>query len=114
MKKSLIAAAIVGSALFSSASFAEDYKIDIEGQHAFIQFKIKHLGYSWLYGRFNKFDGSFSYDENAPENASIQVTIDTSSIDTNHAAIHRNKGATGIPRIDRRIGLNEKIIIINI
>lgn len=85
MKKSLIAAAIVGSALFTSASFAEDYKIDIEGQHAFIQFKIKHLGYSWLYGRFNKFDGSFSYDEKAPENASIQVTIDTSSIDTNHA-----------------------------
>ena len=85
MKKSLIAAAIASTALFAGASQAEEYKIDIEGQHAFIQFKINHLGYSWLLGRFNEFDGSFNYDENAPENASINVTIDTASIDTNHA-----------------------------
>ncbi|MEL7799743.1 MULTISPECIES: YceI family protein [Idiomarina] len=85
MKKTLIAAAIAGSTLFTSAAMAEDYKIDTEGQHAFIEFKISHLGYSWLYGRFNDFEGSFSYDENAPENASVNVTIDTSSVDTNHA-----------------------------
>lgn len=85
MKKTLVAAAVAGSALFTSAAIAEDYKIDTEGQHAFIEFKISHLGYSWLYGRFNDFEGSFSYDENAPENASVNVTIDTSSVDTNHA-----------------------------
>lgn len=85
MKKTLIAAALAGGTLFTSAAMAEDYKIDTEGQHAFIEFKISHLGYSWLYGRFNDFEGSFSYDENAPENASVNVTIDTSSVDTNHA-----------------------------
>lgn len=85
MKKTMIAAAIASTALFAGASQAEEYKIDIEGQHAFIQFKINHLGYSWLLGRFNEFDGSFNYDPSAPENASINVTIDTASIDTNHA-----------------------------
>ncbi|MCU7915091.1 MAG: YceI family protein [Candidatus Thiodiazotropha sp. (ex Gloverina cf. vestifex)] len=45
---------------------ASDYLIDTEGSHAFIQFRISHLGYSWLTGRFNRFSGEFSYDENDP------------------------------------------------
>ncbi len=85
MKTQLLAlSAIVGSVLAAPA-MAEDYVIDTEGQHAFIQFKIKHLGYSWLLGRFNDFEGKFSYDEANPSNASVEVTIDTASIDTNHA-----------------------------
>ena len=85
MKKTIIAAAIASTALFAGTAQAEEYKIDIEGQHAFIQFKIKHLGYSWLLGRFNDFEGKFSYDEANPGNASVEVTIDTASVDTNHA-----------------------------
>lgn len=84
MKKTLLATALAATSLFSATTLAADYKIDTEGQHAFIQFKIKHLGYSWLIGGFNEFGGSFSYDENAPENASVNVTIDTASVDTNH------------------------------
>ncbi|MDN7124707.1 YceI family protein [Pseudidiomarina sp. 1APP75-32.1] len=86
MKKLLLAAAV--SAALSGAlgqAQAADYAIDIEGQHAFIQFKISHLGYSYLLGEFTDFDGSFSYDESNPGAASVQVTIDTSSIDSNHA-----------------------------
>lgn len=64
---------------------ASDYVIDTEGSHAFIQFRISHLGYSWLTGRFNRFSGEFSYDENDPASATIEVHIDTASIDTNHA-----------------------------
>ena len=64
---------------------AADYLIDTKGSHAFIQFKIAHLGYSWLLGRFNTFSGEFSYDENNPSTARIKVDIDTASIDSNHA-----------------------------
>ncbi|MCW8870532.1 MAG: YceI family protein [Proteobacteria bacterium] len=64
---------------------AADYDVDIKGQHAFVQFKIQHLGFSWLYGRFDTFDGSFTYDENAPEKSSIQMTVQTNSVNTNHA-----------------------------
>jgi len=64
---------------------AATYKIDTEGAHAFVQFRIQHLGYSWLWGRFDKFDGSFEYDEKQPEKASLQITIDTTSLNSNHA-----------------------------
>ncbi|GAA4826641.1 protein YceI [Marinicella pacifica] len=64
---------------------AAEYDLDIKGQHAFVQFKIQHLGFSWLYGRFDNFDGSFTYDENAPEKASIEMTVQTGSVNSNHA-----------------------------
>lgn len=83
MKKIMTAAAI--ATLFSSPLVqANDYIIDTEGAHAFVQFKINHMGYSWMLGRFNEFEGTFSYDEANPQNASVQVTIQTSSIDSNH------------------------------
>ncbi len=62
----------------------EHYVIDTSGAHAFIQFKISHLGFSWLYGRFNEFEGAFSFDPDNPSNSSVEVTIDTTSIDSNH------------------------------
>ncbi|MCK2041850.1 YceI family protein [Chromohalobacter sp. TMW 2.2308] len=64
---------------------AADYKIDSEGQHAFIEFKISHLGYSYVLGSFEDFTGTFSYDADAPEDASANVEIDVNSIDTHHA-----------------------------
>lgn len=64
---------------------AADYVIDTQGAHAFIQFKISHLGYSWLLGRFNDFSGSFSYDEKNPNAAKVEVLIKTASLDSNHA-----------------------------
>ncbi len=76
---------IAGSVFTSSSLFAADYEIDTKGAHAFIQFRVQHLGYSWLYGRFNEFGGKFSYDEAAPEKASVEVNIKTASVDSNHA-----------------------------
>lgn len=69
----------------ASVALAADYVIDTKGAHAFVQFRVQHLGYSWLYGRFNKFDGEFSYDPAKPDASKIAVTIDTTSVDSNHA-----------------------------
>ncbi|MGB0894409.1 MAG: YceI family protein [Parashewanella sp.] len=77
-----VAAALLG---LSSTASAADYQVDVKGAHAFVNFKIKHLGYSWLYGRFNKFDGKFTWDKAKPNDAQISIEIDTSSIDSNHA-----------------------------
>jgi len=72
--------------LFSTTSHAaEHYQIDTKGMHASINFKIKHLGYSWLKGRFEKFSGDFSYDAKQPSNSQVSVTIDTASVNSNHA-----------------------------
>jgi polyisoprenoid-binding protein YceI len=80
---------VIGAALalsLSSSVFsAETYQIDKKGMHAFIEFKIKHLGYSWLKGRFNDFDGTITYDEKSPSASAVNVTIKTSSVDSNHA-----------------------------
>lgn len=78
----------LGLLLTLSASFsatAADYVVDIKGMHAFIQFRIVHLGYSVMVGRFNDFSGDFSWDKNNPAASSITVNIKTSSVDTNHA-----------------------------
>jgi len=83
MKKYLLAASL--AALMTIPAQAADYVIDTKGAHAFVQFKISHLGYSWLYGRFNTFSGDFSYDAEKLTEAKIQLTIDTSSVDSNHA-----------------------------
>jgi polyisoprenoid-binding protein YceI len=85
MMNKLIAIGFTALLSMSGALQATEYKIDTAGAHAFIQFKIKHLGYSWLYGRFNDFDGRFNYDPAKPEASSVDVTIKTASLDSNHA-----------------------------
>ncbi len=67
------------------AKAAEKYVIDTDKAHAFIQFKVSHLSYSWVLGRFNTFEGQFSFDEKNPDASKVEVTIDTASVDTNHA-----------------------------
>jgi polyisoprenoid-binding protein YceI len=67
----------------STIPVAEHYVIDTEDMHAFITFRIQHLGFSWLEGRFNRFSGNFDYDANNPANNRVQVEIDVDSVDTN-------------------------------
>jgi polyisoprenoid-binding protein YceI len=52
MKKSLIVG-LIATTLLSPVTYAADYIVDYKGAHASINFKIKHLGYSWLTGRFD-------------------------------------------------------------
>lgn len=99
--KSLWLSAVLGG-LVAGASVmpaqAAEYVIDTKGAHAFIQFRVKHLGYSWLYGRFNEFSGDFTYDETKPEASKISVDIKTTSLDSNHA--ERDKHLRGKDFLD--------------
>lgn len=85
MLKKTLAALAIGSSLMAGQVFAADYAIDTKGQHAFVNFKISHLGYSWLWGTFKEFDGSFSFDAEQPEASKVNVTLQTASVDSNHA-----------------------------
>ncbi len=86
LKNSVSAAVLAISSLgLSFPVVAADYNIDTKGAHAFINFKIQHLGYSWLHGRFDDFNGTFSFDKEKPASSTINVTIKTSSINSNHA-----------------------------
>lgn len=83
-KKKLLAAGFI-SLISITPVFAADYVIDSKAAHASVEFRFKHLGISWLTGRFNSFDGTFSYDPDDPMNSKVEVRVDVSSIDTNNA-----------------------------
>ena len=85
LKKTLVALALGGALIGAGQAMAADYAIDKQGQHAFVNFKISHLGYSWLYGTFKDFDGIFSFDAAKPQDSKVNVTLNTTSVDTNHA-----------------------------
>ncbi|GEN29279.1 UPF0312 protein [Halovibrio variabilis] len=90
-KKTAFAAAIAAAALVPlSQAQAADYQIDTEGQHAFVQFKISHLGFSYILGSFEELDGQFAYDPDdlAASSAAIEVQID--SLNSNHAERDRH------------------------
>jgi polyisoprenoid-binding protein YceI len=85
LKKSLAALAL-GTALFTAGqAMAADYTIDKEGQHAFIDFTISHLGYSFIHGTFKDWTGTFSFDAAKPEDSKISIDVKTASVFTNHA-----------------------------
>lgn len=85
LKKVFKSLAVATCFLTASSAIAAEYKIDTQGQHAFVMFKIKHLNYSWLYGSFKEFSGNFTFDEKDPTAGKVDVTINTTSLDTNHA-----------------------------
>ncbi len=87
-KKMIVSCCIVSLfSLGSLTSFAAEnsYQIDVKGAHAFVQFRVKHLGYSWLYGHFDRFDGEFVYDPKDDSKNKVSVTVDVTSLDSNHA-----------------------------
>ncbi len=85
MLKKTLAALAIGSALLSANVMAADYVVDKEGQHAFVDFKISHLGYSYITGTFKDIDGKFSFDAAKPEDSKIEFNVNTASVFTNHA-----------------------------
>ena len=82
----------------SAPTAATEYVIDTKGGHASINFRVQHLGFSWLTGRFDTFSGAFRYDEKNPSASGISVTIDTTSVNSNHA--ERDKHLRGADFLD--------------
>ncbi|GGW65687.1 MULTISPECIES: YceI family protein [Halomonadaceae] len=91
LKKTAIATALAAAALIPlSQAQAADYQIDIEGQHAFVQFKINHLGFSYILGSFETFDGQFHYDADDLDASSVSMEVQVNSLTTNHAERDRH------------------------
>ncbi len=73
----------LAAAMMMPAAFADEYQIDTKGAHASINFKVNHLGYSWVVGRFDNFDGRFVFADGQP--SEVVVNIDPASVNSNHA-----------------------------
>ena len=85
MKKLLLGAAMAAILSISTPGHAAD-KYVFDKTHTQIIFFVKHLGFSFSEGEFLDFDGGFTFDTENPEQSSIDVTINTDSIDMDDEA----------------------------
>jgi len=85
LKKKIPGLVLIVAVMSSAPLMAADYIIDKKGQHASINFRVSHLGFSYIIGRFNDFEGSFSHDASNSSASKASVTINAKSVDTNHA-----------------------------
>ena len=81
---------MLAGALASTSAMAADYVIDTQGAHASINFRIDHLGVSYVVGRFNEFEGRFHYDADNLDATMVEVDINVASVDSNHAERDRH------------------------
>lgn len=66
---------------FTAVTAAQTYTID--PAHTYPYFKISHLGFSTMQGRFNSTSGTITVDMDNGT-GSVDITIDAESIDTAH------------------------------
>jgi polyisoprenoid-binding protein YceI len=79
-----LAATLLGFAINASADLSDlpsgDYVLD--KSHGYISYTYDHQGYSTPHVSFDSFDASLTLDSANPENSSIEVVIDATSIDS--------------------------------
>jgi polyisoprenoid-binding protein YceI len=73
------AAAAALAAIATAPAHAATYSID--PTHTFVTFEVKHFGTSTTRGRFDKKEGSVSFDR-AARSGKVDITIDVASINT--------------------------------
>ncbi len=56
----------------------------IDPNHSWILFKVKHLNIGTAWGSFGTFSGSFALDNEKPSESSVTLTIETDSVSTNN------------------------------
>jgi polyisoprenoid-binding protein YceI len=78
MKTMIFAAALALGA--SSALAADKYVLD--SSHSQVLFSYNHLGYSTTYGMFSGFEGEIMFDQDAPANSSVSVSMPVMSMFT--------------------------------
>jgi polyisoprenoid-binding protein YceI len=78
-RKLLIGIAIL---LFVASGLLQGETWKIDPAHSAVQFSVRHLEISTVRGEFRKVSGTVAYDAADPSKTSIDVSIDTASVDT--------------------------------
>lgn len=73
---------LIGLALFSLHAISAD-RYDIDVSHSSVNFKVRHLGLSYVDGKFRDFSGFFNFDPKSLKDSRVEANIKTKSIDTN-------------------------------
>lgn len=68
------------STLSAAPAVAAEYGVDLV--HSSVSFKAKHMGISWVHGRFNTFSGTIDFDKADPAKSSFELSIKVDSVDS--------------------------------
>ena len=84
MHRFVIIAAAAAFLFIPVSARAEIEKYTFDKAHTQILFFVDHLGFSMSQGEFHDYDGHFVFNRAEPAKSSIDVTIQTASIDMDH------------------------------
>ena len=70
--------------LFGSGTAAKAETWTLDQAHTNIKFTVKHMMVTNVEGRFTDFEGTVTYDPKQPEKSSVNVTIQTASVNTDN------------------------------
>lgn len=70
--------------IFGETSFSEPVTYKIDPAHSQVIFKVKHFGISTVTGRFDNFEGNYTFDQSNAKNSSVNAKIDATSVNTNN------------------------------
>lgn len=97
----LLALAITGCASLIRPNFTQQitelrkgaYTLDKE--HAYLNFKVEHLGLSFVVGRFNTLDATLDFNPDAISELVLEGSIDVTSIDLNNDSLEQQLQGRG-------------------
>jgi polyisoprenoid-binding protein YceI len=78
-----LAVLLTGVCVLTERAIADEYKVD--PAHSFVSFRIKHMGVSYAYGRFNDFNGVFMVDQPSGNGLTFDFVMKADSVDTGNA-----------------------------
>jgi polyisoprenoid-binding protein YceI len=78
---------------FPLAAAAAPEKYEVDSTHSFPHFMVSHFGVMNMYGRFNKTTGTLVLDK-AAKTGSIEIVIETASVDTGPHELATDKRIT--------------------
>lgn len=98
---SIVAMSLVGCASIIRLNYSQtlqelrpgSYSLDPE--HAYLIFRIEHLGLSTVVGRFNSVDASLDFNPEDLSKFTLEGIIDATSIDMNNASLERRLRGSG-------------------
>ena len=73
------------SSLFLSPALALAGTWDIDPAHSTVEFSVRHMMVTTVKGQFQKVKGTVELDEKDPNKSTVEVSIETASIDTREA-----------------------------
>ncbi len=71
--------------LMTATAHAETTPYTFDTVHSKVMFKVKHLGFSYSYGEFTEFSGSFDFDQSDWSQSKVDITIPVDSLEMGDA-----------------------------